>query len=1109
MTDFFISYTGVDRDWASWIAFILEKSGYSVLLQGWDFPPGSNFLVEMQKAVVDADRTIAVLSPDYPRSLYAMAEWNAVFATDPDGAKRKLVPVKVREVELQGLLATVVHIDLVGLGEVAAREALIGGLTLGRARPVYVSFPGPHPFPGAAAEPPDPDTAQAALEALPLEEVPKPDRLPVGSRMPWAHNPLFVGREEDLKALALQLKAGETSAVGQVETAAATGLGGIGKTQLASEFVHCYGRFFAGGVFWMSFADPGAVPAEVVACGRSLNLHSSFDALTLEQQVRLVEEAWQNPLPRLLVFDNCEEEGLLQRWRPRFGGSRVLVTSRRQEWDPVLGVRTVPLTTLPRPASIELLRRFRPDIPETEPVLDSIAEELGDLPLALHLAGSFLQEYRASSFGQPTTYLESLRQTDLLTHPSLQGRGSTISPTGHERHVGRTFALSFERLDPDDETDALSIDLLARAAWFACGEPIPRLLLLKTVHASSDGLAASLLAEDAIRRLIDLGLLEANNRNDLLMHRLVAAWARGITKSNKARIAVEETILQEATTSNETRNPALLLAWQPHLRNVTDRAMEREDRMAARLCNELGTHLWQAGDYSGARFYLEKSVALHKGLSASESSEMGRSLHLLGLVCHDQGDYPVARPLLEESLRIRENVLGSEHPDTAYSLNDIGVLMGSQGDFKGARSYHERALAIREKILGLEHPDTALSLSNLGSLFQALGNYEEARSYFERALMIRETVLGTEHPDIASSFNNLGSLFQVLGNYEEARSYFERALMVWEKILGTEHPDTASSFNNLGTVFMALGNYEEARFYYERALVIQEKVLGAEHPDIATSFSNLGSLFSALGNYEEARSCYERALVIREKVLGEEHPNIANSFSKLGRLFQDLGDFEEARFYYERALVIREKALGKEHPDIADSFGSLGSLFQDLGDYEEARTYFERALAIQEKALGTEHPDIAKSLISLGGLLQGLGNYEKARLYYERALTIQEKVLGEEHPDTADSLTNFASLLQVQGDIRGARSFTERALTIREKVLGPEHSDTARSLRSLSAMIFNQGNTLRARWLLERALRIFTNRLGPNHPTTQEARKNLGLFPGARKPKKPRARGKS
>jgi len=441
MIDFFISYTGVDQAWAEWIASVLEAAGSSTTIQAWDFRPGGNFVVEMHRAAAGSDRTIAVLSPDYLRSLYAMAEWAAAFAADPDGTKGKLVPVLVRETDLDGLLAPIIHIKLVGLGEAAAREKLLGGLPRGRVLPEVIRFPGARLFPGPAPAPPNPEVAKATLADLPLEEVPQPGALPVGSRMPLAANPLFVGREEDLKTLARQLKAGETSAVGQVQIAAATGLGGIGKTQLASELVHRYGQFFAGGVFWMSFADAGSVSVEVAACGRSLGLHSSFEALTLEQQVRLVEEAWQNPIPRLLVFDNCEEEELLRRWRPSFGGARVLVTSRRAEWDLALGVKTVPLTTLPRPASIELLRLFRPDLPETEPALEGIASDLGDLPLALHLAGSFLKAYRSALFAQPATYLESLRQTDLLDHPSLQGRGSGILPTGHEGHVGRT-ALS-------------------------------------------------------------------------------------------------------------------------------------------------------------------------------------------------------------------------------------------------------------------------------------------------------------------------------------------------------------------------------------------------------------------------------------------------------------------------------------------------------------------------------------------------------------------------------------------------------------------------------------------------------------------------------------------
>ena len=61
--DFFISYNGADQRWAEWIAWQLEEAAYSVILQAWDFLPGNNFVVQMDRALTLAPCTIAVLSP--------------------------------------------------------------------------------------------------------------------------------------------------------------------------------------------------------------------------------------------------------------------------------------------------------------------------------------------------------------------------------------------------------------------------------------------------------------------------------------------------------------------------------------------------------------------------------------------------------------------------------------------------------------------------------------------------------------------------------------------------------------------------------------------------------------------------------------------------------------------------------------------------------------------------------------------------------------------------------------------------------------------------------------------------------------------------------------
>jgi len=133
--DFFISYNGKDKGWAEWIAWQLEATGYSVVIQAWDFRPGDNFVMKMQEAAVQANRTLMVLSPNYLAAQFTQPEWAAAFAQDPTGAKGTLLPVRVAECELQGLLPAIVYIDLVGLEEADARKALLAGIPRGRAKP--------------------------------------------------------------------------------------------------------------------------------------------------------------------------------------------------------------------------------------------------------------------------------------------------------------------------------------------------------------------------------------------------------------------------------------------------------------------------------------------------------------------------------------------------------------------------------------------------------------------------------------------------------------------------------------------------------------------------------------------------------------------------------------------------------------------------------------------------------------------------------------------------------------------------------------------------------------------------------------------------------------
>ncbi|MGI6742977.1 MAG: toll/interleukin-1 receptor domain-containing protein [Eubacteriales bacterium] len=123
--DFFISYTGVDEEWATWIAGVLEENGCTTYIQAWDFREGENFVLHMQKGLTHCKRFIAVLSAKYMESVYCQSEWSAAFTNDPNGEKGAFIPVRIEDYKPVGLFAPIIYVDLFGVGEKEATERLL------------------------------------------------------------------------------------------------------------------------------------------------------------------------------------------------------------------------------------------------------------------------------------------------------------------------------------------------------------------------------------------------------------------------------------------------------------------------------------------------------------------------------------------------------------------------------------------------------------------------------------------------------------------------------------------------------------------------------------------------------------------------------------------------------------------------------------------------------------------------------------------------------------------------------------------------------------------------------------------------------------------------
>jgi hypothetical protein len=230
-TDFFISHAGRDTAWAEWLAWQLQRAGYTVELDVWDWAPGEDFVARMQQALARADRLLAVCTEAYFASAFGGAELRAAFAQRAAG---RIVPVLVEPVHLPPLYAPLIHLDLTGLDEATAAARLRSRLAGGRP----TAAP---PFPRAGPAPTDKPGFAGVL--------PKVWRVP-------PRNPCFTGRDSMLAKLRRRLHAGEATLVVQ----ALYGLGGVGKTQLALEYAHRFAADYD--LVWWIDAELPPRPAE-------------------------------------------------------------------------------------------------------------------------------------------------------------------------------------------------------------------------------------------------------------------------------------------------------------------------------------------------------------------------------------------------------------------------------------------------------------------------------------------------------------------------------------------------------------------------------------------------------------------------------------------------------------------------------------------------------------------------------------------------------------------------------------------------------------------------------------------------------------------------------
>jgi tetratricopeptide (TPR) repeat protein len=649
--------------------------------------------------------------------------------------------------------------------------------------------------------------------------------------IPYPRNPYFTGREELLQSLAASLRGGETVGISQPQ--AVSGLGGVGKTQLALEYAYRYYQDYDV-VLWTRADTQEALISGFVVFAILLQLpeQEERDQLKVMQAVKrwLTSHAgW------LLLLDNADDLTLVRDFLPPAGRGHTLLTTRAASMGRL--AHPIEVDALDDESGALLLLRLtyrlasdaaleQAEASERAIALQ-ITQELGGLPLALDQAGAYIEETHSSL----ADYLQLYRseRTDLL-----KARGGLVPD--HPEPVATTWSLSFAQVQA---RSAAAADLL-RACAFLHPDAIPEEIITEGAAELGPNVQvvtqSPLAFNQAIGVLLSYSLLKRQPEEHLLsVHRLVQA------------------VLKDGMDSVTYRQ------W------------------AERLVQAVDTVLPAEVEYRTYRRYercLPHAQECTKLIEREQLTSFAarRLLYLTGNYLTDHARYAEAEAFYQDSLRIREQALGPDHPDVAYPLYALASLYQFQGKYAEAGPLYQRALRILEQVQGLDHPDVAYPLNGLADLYREQGKYDEAEPLFQRALHIWERAYGPEHTLVAAPLNNLAIIYHEQGKYAEAEPLYQRALHIREQALGPDHPDVAYPLNGLANLYRRQGKVAEAEPLYQRALRIREQALGTDHPEMAYPLTGLAVLYANQGKYAEAELLYRRALSIRVQALGADHP---------------------------------------------------------------------------------------------------------------------------------------------------------------------------------------------------------------------------------------------
>lgn len=320
-----------------------------------------------------------------------------------------------------------------------------------------------------------------------------------------------------------------------------------------------------------------------------------------------------------------------------------------------------------------------------------------------------------------------------------------------------------------------------------------------------------------------------------------------------------------------------------------------------------GVMLWQQGDTTAARPYMEDSLRLAR--HTQDSNEQTRALSFLGTVYREIGELNSAQTCFTEQLSLARS--NDDRRREWGALNNLGLTALARGDLEQTLAHCFEALQIVREIG--DRTGEGHILSNLTIAFMEQGEYSQAYDYIEKARSISAAI--GDHRNSCRLTLTFGEIFRLTGNYGTSQAYTASGLAMANEMGDRWHQAYARM--NLAAIALTQNQLERARSLAQEALPLSREIQHREGE--AFLLNALGQVQLALGELAAAQESFTQARAVWDML--EPSPYSLQTHAGLAEIALQQSDLVRAK---NECAVIFE--FLKAHPNREGDPSALAAL---------------------------------------------------------------------------------------------------------------------------------------------------------------------------------------